>query len=895
MLDLDAPLTTVPGIGPRRAASLEALGCRTVEDLLLHLPFRYEDRARFMPLASVREGDRVSFLATVRAPRLIRTRRRGFSIFQATLDDGTAALPVLWYNQPYLGRVLAEGRSAYLYGELRMARTGKPALRFENPQFELVDAGDPDPIHAGRIVPVYEKLGSLSGKMLRRLIHNVLEGGGGGGEGADFLPAELRARLGFPPREEALREVHFPSRGAQGLDALNAFATPHHRRLIFEELFLLQLGLAIRRASDRKEERGFVYATGDAIRAKLKGLLPFRLTGGQREVLRELVADLTSPHPMNRLLQGEVGSGKTILAVLAMALAAENGLQSALMAPTELLAEQHERALRARLEPAGYRVVLLTSAVKGKERRERLEALRDGSAHVAVGTHALQEKEVAFHRLGLVVVDEQHRFGVMQRSRLRDKGTVPDTLVMTATPIPRTLALALYGDLDVSLLEELPPGRSPVATTVRDEAGREELYGWMRGELARGRQAFVIYPLVEEREGSGLRAAAAMAKRLAEETFPDHAVGLVHGRMKAEEKAAAMEAFRAGRLAVLVATTVVEVGIDVPGATILVVEHAERFGLSQLHQLRGRVGRGAEAGTCVLMAGENLTEAARARLGAIERERSGFRLAEIDLELRGPGELFGTRQAGLPDLRVASLVRDRELLEEARREAFALVGEAGAGFSAARRGRARAERRGMKALRATRVRRCGCTRSSPASAPRGASGSASLPSGEERQPHPGTRLPVLHGKPRKGNDQRASPPPSPSVAVGAGSRGGGGGSGIGVPSFSIDFSSMFRTSLPVSISLKTTLTDLGLGDSTIGRPPCISCSQRFEATVASANRLGILSMHFSRCLLGIAFLTSSAPSPARPRAARGIGAIRTSQPSLRPTSTSGTFRSISTW
>jgi ATP-dependent DNA helicase RecG len=715
MIPLDRSLASLRGIGPKRAAELAALGYEVCEDLLFHLPFRYEDRRLRLPLSRLAEGDRISFLATVRAPRTIWTRRRGFNIFQAKLDDGTAVIPAVWYNQPYLARALPEGREAWFFGELRRARTGDRALRFENPQYETVDP-EPEsaPLHTARIVPVYERLGSLSGKMVRALVHAILEGEGGGGDrdpgrADDPLPDAMRARLGFPARDEALRLVHFPEPGAS-LETLNAFATPHYRRLVFDEFFQLHLGLALRRARTRRAERGFVYIAGADIRARLAPILPYTLTGGQTKVFEEIVADLTSPHPMHRLLQGEVGSGKTILAALAMALAAENGLQAALMAPTEVLAEQHAHSLGERLAPVGHPPVLLTSSVKGAERRARLAALASGEARIAVGTHALIEEGVTFARLGLVVVDEQHRFGVMQRARLggkgsahaarsreahdatdptagRDRGlgTGVDTLVMTATPIPRTLALAAYGDLDLSVLDEMPPGRSPVTTRLLSEADRPRLDATLRAAIAAGRQVYVVTPLAVGSEKLDLKAARETAESLAAGALAGSTVGLLHGRMKPAEKSAVMDAFRAGRLAALVATTVVEVGIDVPNATLLVVEHAERFGLSQLHQLRGRIGRGAHPGTCLLVAGDDIGETARARLDAIENETSGFRLAEIDLSLRGPGEVLGTRQSGLPDLRAGDLVRDRDLFEIARTEAFTLVEAEGEDGPAVRR------------------------------------------------------------------------------------------------------------------------------------------------------------------------------------------------------------------
>jgi ATP-dependent DNA helicase RecG len=550
-----------------------------------------------------------------------------------------------------------------------------------SPQWELVDdePGEAEPdaaapgIHTGRIVPVYEKLGPLAGKALRRVLASLAGAAAGL---PDPMPEELRERLGVIPRGEALRRVHRPAED-DTLDALNASRSPAHERLIVEELFLFQLGLALRHQARRDRPRRASYRVTDATREAVKRILPFHLTAAQKRVVREIADDLQSPHPMNRLVQGDVGSGKTMVGLLAMVIAMENGLQAAFMAPTEILAEQHFLTFQRLLRKCPYREGLLTSSVKGSERAEAERALAAGEMQIAVGTHALLEERVRFHRLALVVVDEQHRFGVLQRDVLRRKGGEADVLVMTATPIPRTLALTAYGDLDVSVMDERPPGRTPIRTVHRPASDRRAVLDAVRGAVAEGRQAYVVYPLVEESDKlDDVKAATSMADEWAR-ALPGARVGLLHGRLKPAEKEAVMSAFRRADVDVLVATTVIEVGVDVPNATLMVVEHAERFGLAQLHQLRGRVGRGAAASTCVLVTHGRLSAEAKARVDVLVRTEDGFVIAEEDLRLRGPGDFFGTRQSGLPTLRVANIVRDRELMERARGVAFAVVAEGG--------------------------------------------------------------------------------------------------------------------------------------------------------------------------------------------------------------------------
>ena len=668
-MDLHAPVQYVKGVGPQRAGALEKLGIRTAEDLLFHIPLRYEDRRSFARVGDLRPGMRVSVAGEIAVAGLRRARR--MTLYEIRLDDGSGRLKALWFNQPFLAEVLPRGTRVVLYGAVERDAYGSRQLVMTSPQYEVVEADDATGFHSGRIVPIYEKLGPLGGKPLRRVLLQLAEQVPDAIE--DPLPPPVRERLGVIGRGAAFRGAHLA--GESDLDLLNRSRSPAHLRLILEEFFLFQLGLARRRRGARDERKGVAFAITDATREVVKRVLPFPLTGAQKRVLREIADDMRSPHPMNRLVQGDVGSGKTMVALLSMIVALENGAQAAFMAPTEILAEQHYLTFRRLLARCPYRVELLTSTLKGKERAAALARLAAGEAQIALGTHALIQEGVAFRRLGLAVVDEQHRFGVLQREDLRRKGYDVDVLVMTATPIPRTLALTAYGDLDVSVVDEKPPGRTPVRTLVRPASDRREILDLVRREVASGRQAYVVYPLVEESEKLEDVKAATEAASEWQAALPGMRVGLLHGRLKSAEKEAVMGAFNRGEVQVLVATTVVEVGVDVPNATAMVIEHAERYGLAQLHQLRGRVGRGGGASTCVLLTYGRLSEVARARLDVMSATEDGFLIAEKDLEIRGPGDFFGTRQWGMPAFRVGHLIRDRDLLERARAEAFRWVEE----------------------------------------------------------------------------------------------------------------------------------------------------------------------------------------------------------------------------
>ena len=667
---LQRELRFLKGVGPRRAAEFERAGLRTADDLLHRFPIRFEDRSRLRRSTDLRPGELAAVCGEVVSAGLRRTRRRGFSLFEMLARDDAGMFRVVWMNQPFLQEVFSSGQRVAFYGKVEWREPG--GLRLTNPQYELIgdaEGDDDEGIHTGRIVPVYERIGSLTAKQLRRLVHAVLQQLPL--ELEDPLPATLRTRHALPDRREALWAAHFPATETS-LELLNRFRSPAQTRLIFEELFLFQLGLGLRRQAMAEERKPRTIRVDDAIRRSALAVLPFRLTAGQKTALRGIVDDMRRSRPMNRLLQGDVGCGKTIVALLAALVVMENGLQVAFMAPTELLAEQHHLSIGRILAPSRFRVTSLTGSASAKARRETVTAIETGTANLVVGTHALVQREVRFHKLGLAIIDEQHRFGVLQRATLRDKGRLPDVLVMTATPIPRTLALTSYGDLDVSVIRDLPPGRQPVKTKLEPESRRDAVYEFVRRRLREGRQGYVVYPLVEESAKIDLKAATTMAESLAE-VFRDHTVGLLHGRMKPEERADVMRRFATGEVHLLVATTVVEVGVDVPNATVMVVEHAERFGLAQLHQLRGRVGRGPHQSYCRLLFQGPLSEMARARLKAVAGSTDGFDIAEQDLQLRGPGEMLGTRQSGVPTLRVANLIRDHDLMVTARREAFAAL------------------------------------------------------------------------------------------------------------------------------------------------------------------------------------------------------------------------------
>jgi ATP-dependent DNA helicase RecG len=695
MLDLSTDVKYVKGVGPRVAEWLAQKNICTVEDLLYYLPFRYEDRLNPRGIGELQPGQMATVIAEVRNTGIFRTKR--MPIFEMVAGQGRSSLKCIWFNGTYLRDRFQPGQLVALYGKVEQAWKGR-GLQIIQPQFEILDGGqgelegedasDIESLEVGRIVPIYESTanGKLTSRWFRRIIHGALQNLSR--DIPDGIPEALSRRLDLMDRRRAFQEVHFPPAGEAFID-LAEQRTPAHRRLIFEELFFLEIGLELKRRRMR-QRIGIAFELNDKVRDAIKKILPFHPTAAQKRVLREIAEDMQQPSPMRRLLQGDVGSGKTIVALQAAVIAIENGYQAALMAPTEILATQHYLSARRILEEAGYRVVLLTGSQDDATKRNTRRHVAQGDAHLVIGTHALIQEKVEFNELGLVIVDEQHRFGVMQRFRLMKKGEAePDTLVMTATPIPRTLALTLYGDLDTSILDELPPGRTPITTRKVSDERAPEVWEFVRKQVRAGRQVYVVYPVIEgvaeeqpEMEfapgtaassKSGLKAAMQMFDELSRNIMPDLRVGLLHGRLNPEEKDRTMRRFQAGEIDVLVSTTVIEVGVDVPNATVMVVEHAERFGLSQLHQLRGRIGRGAAKSYCVLMTGGKISPEGEDRLKTMVRTQDGFEIAERDLELRGPGEFFGTRQAGMPGFRVANLLRDRKMLDLARVEANRIV------------------------------------------------------------------------------------------------------------------------------------------------------------------------------------------------------------------------------
>ena len=666
-LKADTPVQFLKGIGPRRAADLSAIGVETLEEFLLVLPRRYEDREAFQSIGSLKPNDITGVTGIVLSCGVRRTRRPGFQILEVAVEDESGQLRAVFMNQVFLKDLFKNGQRVVFYGKVEQRGTG--GLQFTNPDYELVEESSRDEetvIHMGRIVPIYENIGSLTPKLHRRVVYQTLQLASDTVE--DLLPAQIQELLGYPSKLQAVTETHFPEAGA-GVEALNEFRTLAQQRLIFEEFFFFQAGLSLRRRELHAETKEHSITVNERVRAAALEVLPFRLTGDQRAALKEIVSDLIKPEPMRRLLQGDVGSGKTIVSILAALVVMENDLQVALMAPTELLAEQHFSSLKQVLGRSRFGLALVTGATPTKDRRRLAENIADGSLQFVVGTHALLQEDITFRRLGLVVIDEQHRFGVAQRAALGAKGNRPDVLVMTATPIPRTLALTVYGDLDVSNIRELPPGRKPVLTTVHPESVRSSVYGLVRGELVKGRQAYVVCPLVEESEKLDLKAATQLLGELKTRVFPDKQVALLHGRVNASERERIMQLFVKGDVDILVATTVIEVGVDVPNATVMVIEQAERFGLAQLHQLRGRVGRGRSQSYCALLHGPRVSEQARARLHALEQSNDGFVIAEEDLNIRGPGDFFGTRQSGVPIFRVGNVIRDHVLMERAKRHA----------------------------------------------------------------------------------------------------------------------------------------------------------------------------------------------------------------------------------
>jgi ATP-dependent DNA helicase RecG len=667
------------GVGPRRAQLLAKRGIRTFEDLLGYLPFRYEDRLRFAKIHEIAPGQVYTLQAEVLSGSLVRYARARGGMYHLLVRDDSGSLACKFFHGFYLEGKFKAGQRIVLHGKAELDPNRPGRIEMINPEFELLGSEEADSTEAGRIVPIYEAIGGVTSRVMRRIVYAALENLGG--MLPDPLPAELLARYKFPSRGDAIQFVHFPP-PTESVEALNSFRSQAHLRLIFEEFFFYQLSVAMRRRVVQQQPGIAFRVREPAIREAIKRVLPFKPTEAQKRALGEIAADLERPVPMNRLLQGDVGSGKTIVALEAATIVIENGCQVALMAPTEILAVQHYLAARKIFARAGYSVELLISGMKPAEKRAALERVRTGAAQLVAGTHALLEPQVEFARLGLAIVDEQHRFGVLQRKELMEKAAAPDVLVMTATPIPRTLSLTLYGDLDISVIDQMPPGRVPIETRWSSEAHLPGVWEFLRREIATGRQAYVVYPVIEQSKSAesqrSLKAAMVEFERLQKTVFPERKLGLLHGRMKSDEKEDIMERFRRRELDMLVTTTVIEVGVDVPNATVMVIEHAERFGLSQLHQLRGRIGRGGEKGTCILIAPKTPGDDARARLETMVRTTNGFEIAETDLKLRGPGEFFGTRQHGELGFHIANPLRDFELLELARREALSLVETPGA-------------------------------------------------------------------------------------------------------------------------------------------------------------------------------------------------------------------------
>jgi ATP-dependent DNA helicase RecG len=692
MLQMDSPVQYVKGIGPRRAEALAAKGLQTLEDLIYYLPFRYEDRTNPREIADLMPGEMATLICEVRGSALLRTRK--MPIFEMTVGDlGDNEPPVfgkrkrntikcIWFNARYMEGRYKAGQVLALYGKVEEDQF-RGGLVIHQPQIEVLGESAegeeelPASLETGRIVPIYEGTGQgvqkLNARFFRKIVRSALEAMDP--DAPDVMPKSLREKLGLIPRQEAFWKVHWPDSDVQ-FSALQAWRTPAHIRLIFEELFFLELGLEIKRRKLRQQP-GISFALDEKVRAAVKRILPFHPTVAQKRVLKDIAEDMAKPTPMRRLLQGDVGAGKTIVAFQSAIIAIENGYQVALMAPTEILATQHYLSARKILENAGYRIVLLTGSLEQDRKRDVRRHIAAGDAQLIIGTHALIQNKVEFDNLGLVIVDEQHRFGVMQRLKLMKKSDkealTPDTLVMTATPIPRTLALTLYGELDVSVIDELPPGRTPIVTRRVSDERTADVFDFVRKQVNMGHQAYVVYPVIEENEESELKAAVKMYNDIRKKILPELKIGLLHGRMSADEKDLTMKQFKDGAIQVLVATTVIEVGVDVPNASVMVIEHAERFGLSQLHQLRGRIGRGAAKSFCILMTSGKITDEGEQRLNKMVETTDGFEIAEMDLQLRGPGEFFGTRQAGMPSFRVANLLRDRDLLELAKKEACALL------------------------------------------------------------------------------------------------------------------------------------------------------------------------------------------------------------------------------
>lgn len=654
-MTIDQSVSALTGVGDKRSALLAELGIATIRDLLFHFPRGYEDRRHIAPLASLKEGDSVTVLAEVSKSRVVRLRRR-LSLAEIELRDSSGTARAIWFGQEYLARTFKPGVRGYFSGAV--GKWNGPALR--NPDYELLTGDDDDRLHSGRIVPLYRLTEGVNQRMLRRCVRTALDTL----ERAlpETLPASLRTAHALPAADDAIRSVHFPD----DLDAARAA----RNRFAYEELLAIQLGVLTARARRHHERKPNRHIISGPLLTALRDRLPFALTRAQQRAIQDILGDMASPRPMMRLLQGDVGCGKTIVAVHAIAAAADGGFQTAVMAPTEILAEQHALTLREHLAPLGLEIAMLTgSSANASTTRDHIAR---GNAQVVVGTHALIQGSTQFHRLGLVIVDEQHRFGVTQRSRLAEKGLTPDILQMSATPIPRTLAITVYGGMDLTVIDELPPGRAPVKTRAVPPAKVAKMYEYIRKQAQDGLQTYIVCPLVEESSARDAKAVTRHYDELVSGPLEGLRVGLLHGRLTPREKDAVMHAFKHGALDVLVSTSVIEVGIDCPNATTMIIEDASQFGLTQLHQLRGRVGRGKESSHCFLL-GKPKTEDGRKRLEVMCSTNDGFAIAEADLELRGPGEFQGVRQAGMSDLRVADLIRDARLLDAARRDAAEIL------------------------------------------------------------------------------------------------------------------------------------------------------------------------------------------------------------------------------
>ncbi len=687
----DSSVQYVKGVGPRRAQLLERLGIKTLEDILYYFPWRYEDRKNLKKIHTLTYGKLETTVGEVISTKVITTRRKGMKIFELVVTDNTGFLRCKWFNQPYMERYFKKGQkvilSGIVKGSLGTSQSRPPLLRFaaqkqsktmgdagvnlvnlssmfemENPDFEHLENEDKF-IHTSRIVPVYKATEGFTPKQLRVLMFNTINKYSSLIK--DYMPEDILKRNDLMLLELSIRETHFPEE-FNDVGVLNRGLSPGHRRLIFDEFFLLELGLALMKKRE-VSERGISFKDEGFLVDKFLKKLPFELTNAQKRVFNQIRVDMKSDLPMNRLIHGDVGCGKTVVALMSMLVAVDNGYQACLMAPTEILAEQHYINIQELVEALDLKLTLLTSSSKTKH----LEEISSGNAQIIIGTHSLVQERLKFKNLGLAIIDEHHKFGVVQRASLRKKGFNPDILVMTATPIPRTLALTLYGDLDISLIDELPSGRKPIITKVFFPSQKDKVYSLMNKELSKGRQIYIVYPLIEGSERLDLKCAVDGAEAF-KKIFPTRNIGLVHGKIRQEEREAIMASFKSGDIDILVATTVIEVGVDVPNVSLMLIVHAERFGLAQLHQLRGRIGRGNYESYCLLMAYPPFSEEAKRRLKAMSSTNDGFKIAEDDLDIRGPGEFFGTRQSGIPDLKIANIIRDIGILEASRKEAFAL-------------------------------------------------------------------------------------------------------------------------------------------------------------------------------------------------------------------------------